>query len=91
VLREHGAHVLLTADHGNADDLGSEANPHTAHTLNLVPLVYLAPAGGTDGTGDLSGGRSVRDGGTLADIAPTLLEVMGVDQPGAMTGESLLE
>ena len=95
VLREHDAGVVLTADHGNADDLGSPENPHTAHTLNPVPFVYLAPdegrAGGTGGTGDLSGGYAAREGGTLADVAPTLLEVMGVERPEAMTGESLLE
>ncbi|MEF8863874.1 MAG: alkaline phosphatase family protein, partial [Haloarculaceae archaeon] len=85
ILREHGAHVLLTADHGNADDMGSPEDPHTAHTLDPVPLVYLAPGD------DASGGRSVREGGTLADVAPTLLERMGVDRPQAMTGESLLE
>jgi 2,3-bisphosphoglycerate-independent phosphoglycerate mutase len=97
VLREHGAGVLLTADHGNADDLGSPENPHTAHTLNPVPLVYLAPdesgeidSGGT-GDGDLSGGYTAREGGTLADVAPTLLKLMGVEQPEAMTGETLLE
>jgi 2,3-bisphosphoglycerate-independent phosphoglycerate mutase len=92
VLREHGAGVLLTADHGNADDLGSPENPHTAHTLNPVPLVYLAPGeGGGDDAEDWSGGHTAREGGALADVAPTLLEVMGVERPGAMTGESLLE
>jgi len=99
VLREHGADVLLTADHGNADDMGSPDDPHTAHTLNPVPVVYLAPGAGppteleraTEDLGeDASGGRSVREGGTLADVAPTLLEPMGVDTPAAMTGESLL-
>ncbi|WP_049928736.1 2,3-bisphosphoglycerate-independent phosphoglycerate mutase [Halopiger goleimassiliensis] len=83
-LEAYGAHVLVTADHGNADDMGTEADPHTAHTYNDVPLVYLA----ADGTDD---GRMVREGGTLADIAPTLLELIGVDRPPEMTGESLLE
>jgi 2,3-bisphosphoglycerate-independent phosphoglycerate mutase len=93
VLLEHGAHVVLTADHGNADDMGSPEDPHTAHTLNPVPFVYLAPgeAVEADEGDDLSGGYSVREGGTLADIAPTLLGVMGLDRPAAMTGESLLE
>ena len=92
VLRERGAHVVLTSDHGNADDLGSPENPHTAHTLNPVPFVYLAPGeAGAGGAEDLSGDRSAREGGTLADIAPTLLGVMGVERPSAMTGESLLE
>ncbi len=83
-LEAAGAHVLITADHGNADDMGTEADPHTAHTYNEVPLVYLAP----DGT---DGGRTVRESGTLADIAPTMLEAIDLDQPPEMTGESLLE
>ncbi|MDS0473890.1 2,3-bisphosphoglycerate-independent phosphoglycerate mutase [Natrinema sp. 1APR25-10V2] len=83
-LEDAGAHVLITADHGNADDMGTEEDPHTAHTYNEVPLVYLSP----DGTAD---GRTVRDGGTLADIAPTLLEAIDLPQPPEMTGESLLE
>ncbi|WP_254522422.1 2,3-bisphosphoglycerate-independent phosphoglycerate mutase [Natrinema caseinilyticum] len=83
-LEAAGAHVLITADHGNADDMGTEEDPHTAHTYNEVPLVYLAP----DGT---DGGRRVREGGTLADIAPTLLEAIGLAQPPEMTGETLLE
>jgi len=83
-MRAAGADVLVTADHGNADDMGTPEEPHTAHTTNPVPFVYLAP----DGTG---GGRRVREGGTLADIAPTVLELLGVPRPGAMTGDSLLE
>ncbi|WP_114577872.1 2,3-bisphosphoglycerate-independent phosphoglycerate mutase [Saliphagus sp. LR7] len=83
-LADAGAHVLVTADHGNADDMGTEEEPHTAHTYNEVPFVYVAP----DGT---DGGRTVRPGGTLADIAPTLLELIGVTQPPEMTGEPLLE
>jgi 2,3-bisphosphoglycerate-independent phosphoglycerate mutase len=79
-----GGHVLITADHGNADDMGTEETPHTAHTYNPVPLVYLSPAGD-------DGGYALRSGGSLCDLAPTLLELMGVAQPEAMTGESLLE
>ena len=81
-LQEAGAQIIVTADHGNADDMGTEGNPHTAHTLNPVPFVYLTP----DGTG---GRRRVREGGTLADVAPTLLELIGTEIPEAMTGESL--
>ena len=84
VLEARGAHVLVTADHGNADDMGTPENPHTAHTYNPVPFVYLSP----DDDGD---GRRIREGGTLADVAPTLLSLIEVDQPAAMTGESLLE
>jgi 2,3-bisphosphoglycerate-independent phosphoglycerate mutase len=83
-VRVAGGHVLVTADHGNADDMGTEAEPYTAHTTNPVPLIYVAP----DGT---DGGRLVREGGALEDLAPTLLELMDVEKPAAMTGESLLE
>jgi len=83
-MEEAGAHAIVTADHGNADDMGTVENPHTAHTTNPVPVIYVDPEG-TDG------GRGMRDGGTLADIAPTMLELMDIDQPDAMTGESLLE
>ena len=83
-VRAAGGHVLLTADHGNADDMGTEEEPHTAHTYNPVPVVYLTPDGD-------DGGRTVREGGSLSDIAPTILELVGLDQPAEMTGESLLE
>ncbi len=83
-VRSAGGHLLVTADHGNADDMGTPSNPHTAHTTNPVPFVYVAP----DGT---DGGRTVRSGGTLADVAPTLLSLVGVPKPAAMTGENLLE
>ncbi|MFB6133854.1 MAG: 2,3-bisphosphoglycerate-independent phosphoglycerate mutase [Halanaeroarchaeum sp.] len=82
-LQSAGAHVLVTADHGNADDLGVPGDPHTAHTFNPVPCVYLDPAG-TDG------GLCIRDGGDLSDLAPTLLSLLGIEKPGVMTGESLL-
>jgi 2,3-bisphosphoglycerate-independent phosphoglycerate mutase len=83
-VRETGGHLFVTADHGNADDMGTPEHPHTAHTTNPVPFVYLA----SDGT---DGGRTVRAGGTLADIAPTVLSTIGVAIPEAMSGESLLE
>ncbi|KTG09486.1 2,3-bisphosphoglycerate-independent phosphoglycerate mutase [Haloprofundus marisrubri] len=79
-----GGHALVTADHGNADDMGTPEAPHTAHTYNPVPLVYLSPAGD-------DGGKQVRAGGSLCDLAPTLLSLVGVEQPSEMTGESLLE
>ncbi len=79
-----GGHVLITSDHGNADDMGTVDDPYTAHTLNPVPFVYLSP----DGT---DGGLTARDGGTLADLAPTVLALMGVERPAAMTGTPLLE
>jgi len=82
-VRNAGGHLLVTADHGNADDMGTADDPHTAHTTNPVPFVYVAPDGS-------DGGRTVRSGGTLADIAPTLLSVVGVEKPDSMTGEDLL-
>ncbi|AKH98397.1 2,3-bisphosphoglycerate-independent phosphoglycerate mutase [Halanaeroarchaeum sulfurireducens] len=79
-----GAHAVVTADHGNADDMGTPEDPHTAHTFNPVPCIYLAP----DGT---DGGMRVRDGGELTDLAPTILSLIGVPIPDVMTGTSLLE
>ena len=80
-----GGHALVTADHGNADDMGTADDPHTAHTANPVPVVSLAPGD------DPSGGRRIRTGGSLCDVAPTVLELVGVEKPAAMTGESLLD
>lgn len=79
-MRETGGEVLITADHGNAETMLDPATKqaHTAHTLNLVPLLYI--------------GRSakVADRGALQDVAPTLLAMMGLPQPPQMTGKSLL-
>ena len=83
-IRDRGGHAIVTADHGNADDMGTAEDPHTAHTANDVPFIYVSPDRD-------DGGREVRPGGTLADVAPTLLELIGVDVPSEMTGESLLK
>ena len=79
VKKAHGA-LLLTADHGNCEQMTDEhGNPHTAHTLNPVPLVYFNEAD-----------RAVRlEPGRIADVAPTMLEIMGISKPEAMTGHSL--
>ncbi|MEZ3115233.1 2,3-bisphosphoglycerate-independent phosphoglycerate mutase [Halobaculum sp. MBLA0147] len=82
-VADAGGHALVTADHGNADDMGTAEEPHTAHTFNPVPFVSLTPAGD-------DGGRRVRSGGSLPDVAPTLLSLLDLDPPAAMTGESLL-
>ncbi|HYZ29184.1 MAG TPA: 2,3-bisphosphoglycerate-independent phosphoglycerate mutase, partial [Thermoleophilaceae bacterium] len=75
-----GGAVLITADHGNADNmLEPDGSPNTQHSLNPVPVIVTAEVGG------------LRDGGILADVAPTLLELLGQDQPEAMTGESLID
>ena len=82
-LEETGGAMLVTADHGNCDTMIDPEThaPHTAHTLNPVPVILVGR-----GTGDLR----LRDG-RLADLAPTLLALMDVDKPPEMTGESLLE
>ncbi|WP_435333667.1 2,3-bisphosphoglycerate-independent phosphoglycerate mutase [Haloarchaeobius sp. TZWWS8] len=82
-VRAAGGHLLVTADHGNADDMGTPDDPHTAHTYNDVPFIYLTPEGD-------SGGKRIRAGGSLCDIAPTLLSLVGIEKPVVMTGESLL-
>jgi 2,3-bisphosphoglycerate-independent phosphoglycerate mutase len=76
-----GGALLITADHGNAEQMRDEATgqAHTAHTLNPVPALLL---GGPAGAG-LADGK-------LADVAPTLLALMGLPQPAEMTGRSLL-
>ena len=74
--------LLITSDHGNCEVMRNpDGSPQTAHTTNLVPMVYVA----TDAD-DFK-----LDDGILADIAPTLLDMMGLDQPAVMTGHSLLE
>ena len=76
---ETGGVCVVTADHGNADHmLEPDGSPNTAHSLNPVPLVVTAEVG------------ALRDGGILADVAPTLLELAGLEQPPEMTGRSLL-
>jgi len=79
---ESGGACVITADHGNADHmLEPDGSPNTAHSLNPVPLIVTAP-----------GEVPLRaDGGILADVAPTVLELLGIDQPAAMTGRSLIE
>jgi 2,3-bisphosphoglycerate-independent phosphoglycerate mutase len=74
-----GGAVIVTADHGNADHmLEPDGSPNTAHSLNPVPLIVTADAG------------ELRPGGILADVAPTVLALMGQEQPGEMTGRSLV-
>ncbi|PSQ06929.1 2,3-bisphosphoglycerate-independent phosphoglycerate mutase [Halobacteriales archaeon QS_6_71_20] len=82
-VRSAGGHLLVTADHGNADDMGTPDDPHTAHTFAPVPFVAVPPDGEDAGV-------RVRDDGSLVDIAPTLLSLVGVDRPTAMTGTPLL-
>ena len=81
-IQAMGGALLVTADHGNCEMLLDPATggPHTAHTLNPVPLILAG-----------AGNRLVVKEGRLADIAPTLLELMGLPKPPEMTGASLLQ
>ncbi len=80
-LARQGGAAIITADHGNCETMvdPETGGPHTAHTLNPVPVILV---GGPEGA-------TLREG-RLADLAPTLLELMGLDQPQEMTGTSLL-
>ena len=78
-VKEMGGCVLLTADHGNADKMVDEdGTPFTAHTTNPVPFCVINHP------------CQLREGGRLADIAPTMLKVLGLEQPAEMTGESII-
>ncbi|HRJ49116.1 MAG TPA: 2,3-bisphosphoglycerate-independent phosphoglycerate mutase [Phycisphaerales bacterium] len=80
---QKGGSVIVTADHGNAEQMFDPATgkPHTAHTTYDVPLILVGKAWK---------GRALRSGGRLADIAPTILDLLGEAKPAEMTGESLL-
>ncbi len=80
ILAQGGA-ALITADHGNADQMYEpDGSPFTAHTTNPVPLIGV----GLDG-------KSLKEGGKLADLAPTMLELLGLAKPDEMDGQSLLK
>ena len=81
--RAKGGAVLITADHGNCELMKDPATgqPHTAHTTNPVPLVYVNDA---DTHVTLKSGR-------ICDVAPTMLELLGLPQPAAMTGHTLFD
>ena len=83
-LLKTGYAVIVTADHGNAEQMRDEetGQPMTAHTTNPVPLLLVD---------DEKTGAVLRPGGILADVAPTLLDLMGMDKPAEMTGRSLLD
>jgi len=80
----HG-HAVICADHGNAEQMWDPTvnGPHTAHTLNLVEVFVV-------GEGYAAGKTKLRSGGRLADLAPTVLDLMGLPKPAEMTGESLI-
>ena len=72
--------IIIIADHGNADNaLNNDGTPNTAHSLNPVPFVYI------------SNNKNVKvENGILADVAPSILHIMGIEQPAEMTGKNLI-
>ncbi len=78
-----GARLLITADHGNCEMMIDPATggPHTAHTTNPVPFIIVDPS--------KSGDRPLRSGGALCDVGPTILSMLGLEQPVEMTGVDL--
>jgi len=80
-MQSIGGEVIITADHGNAEQMIDHVTQqaHTAHTLNPVPLLYIGRK------------ASLADGGALRDLAPSLLTMMGLPQPAEMTGHSLIQ
>ncbi len=78
-VKDMGGVMLITADHGNADRmLDTDGTPFTAHTTNPVPFIVV------------NYDCALREGGKLCDIAPTMLKIMGIEQPKEMTGESIV-
>lgn len=82
-VKKKGGALLVTSDHGNCELMKDPATgaPHTAHTTNPVPLVLMSDAWKT---------AKIREGGRICDVAPTMLAMMGLEVPAAMTGMSLL-
>ena len=80
-LEQVGGQMLITADHGNIEQMVGvgTGQPHTAHTTNLVPLLHVG------------GNKPLLEGGCLSDLAPTMLDILGVTQPEEMTGHSLIQ
>lgn len=77
----NGYEVLIIADHGNADHaVNEDGTPNTAHSLNPVPCIWVTT----------EKGKELRDG-VLADVAPTILQIMGISQPAEMTGKTLIQ
>ena len=79
--KAHGYEVIIIADHGNADNaVNADGTPNTAHSLNPVPFVYVT-----------ENKDAKTDDGILADVAPSLLHIMGLEQPAEMTGKDLIK
>ena len=80
-VRAKGGALIVTADHGNCETMAdAEGNPHTAHTTNPVPFYYV---------NDRDREIGLRKGGRLSDVAPTMLEILGLESPPQMTGKTL--
>jgi 2,3-bisphosphoglycerate-independent phosphoglycerate mutase len=79
-MRSIGGEVIITADHGNAEQMEDRATgqPHTAHTMNPVPFLYIGRR------------ANLLNDGALRDIAPSMLTIMGLPQPAEMSGHSLI-
>ena len=77
----HGGELIITADHGNSEQMYDEQvqQSHTQHTTNPVPFIYVGEK------------AQIREGGSLQDVAPSLLTILGLDQPAQMTGHSLIK
>ncbi len=90
---KRGGKLIVTADHGNCEQMWDPETgaPHTAHTTYDVELIVVDPelAAGATGSGEAPS-PALRQGGRLADVFPTVLELMGLERPAAMTGRSLL-
>jgi len=84
LIKERGDVMFITADHGNAEQMADPVTgqPHTAHTTNPVPFIYV---------NDNEKNVKLRDGGKLADIVPTVLDAMKIEKPVEMKGETLIE
>ena len=83
LVEEKQGNLIITADHGNAEQMidYSTGEPHTAHTTNPVPIVLVTP----------NKNLKLKSNGKLADLAPTMLDLMNLEKPEEMTGESLLD
>ena len=83
LIEEKEANLIITADHGNCEQMidYKTGEPHTAHTTNPVPIIVI------NGKNKIK----LREGGILADLAPTMLDMMGLEKPAEMTGKSLIE
>ena len=79
--RKGGYDIMIIADHGNADNaINEDGSENTAHSLNPVPCIFVSEKNGIE-----------LDNGILADVAPTLLNVMGLEVPAEMTGKNLIK